>query len=760
MYGGSNLADIYGDVTLTINGGTISNVYAGSKGTSETAANINGDVTLHIYGGQIGNAFGGSNIKGNITGAIKVDLDWTQSDCSQKRVYNIYGGSNLAEYNPTSSGDSPEVHIKHGTVSKNGTTEGNVFGGGYGSSAKVIGSNPKVIVGDADTQPYAIVSGDVFGGGDLAEVNNGGTTLLLQGAHSSVSNFFGGGNKALVSGVTSVSIEGGTITQNAYGGGNEAKVGSTVVSMSGGSAVNVFGGGNKEGVNNTAQVSISDNGSISTGLYGGCNTSGTVQGKITVNADGGTVGTSNSARAYGLFGGGFGNSTATGGDIDVILNGTTVYGDVYGGSAEGNVNEGTTDLTKVWMKNGIVNGNIYGGGFGDNDQNALVNGNVLVQIDNGTVNVVNNTVGGGNVFGCNNKKGAPQGTVQVDYNGGTVNNVYGGGNLAPYTYDGDYPQVNINNGTVSGSVFGGGLGSSATVTADPKVTIGDDTGTHKAIVTGNVYGGGDQAPVTGNTSVTYDDNNSSSQVTKLFGGGNQAGVSGTATVTLTSDNVGNVTEGLYGGCNDSGKIGGAITIDVNGGTAQTVFGGGYGSATETGDNVTVTIDGGTVTTDVYGGSALGQVNDNASEITKVELKSGTVSGNIYGGGLGDADHDTYGQVNGNTQVVVSGGSADNVYGCNNTNGAPQGTVSVEISAGEITHDVFGGGNKAAYTGSPVVTIKGTGKVKRDVFGGGNQAVVNGNTLVKLQGGATINGEVYGGGNAGQVNGSSEVKIEE
>ena len=84
VYGGSNLADIYGDVTLTINGGEISNVYAGSKGASETAANINGDVTLHIYGGQIGNAFGGSNIKGNITGAIKVDLQRCKVRCMQR----------------------------------------------------------------------------------------------------------------------------------------------------------------------------------------------------------------------------------------------------------------------------------------------------------------------------------------------------------------------------------------------------------------------------------------------------------------------------------------------------------------------------------------------------------------------------------------------------------------------------------------------------------------------------------------------------
>ena len=56
--------------------------------------------------------------------------------------------------------------------------------------------------------------------------------------------------------------------------------------------------------------------------------------------------------------------------------------------------------------------------------------------------------------------------------------------------------MNILAGKVSHNVFGGGLGSTAIVTGNPKVTLSGD-----AEVGGNVYGGGDAGAVTGNTEV-------------------------------------------------------------------------------------------------------------------------------------------------------------------------------------------------------------------------------------------------------------------
>ena len=294
IYGGCNLADITGDVSLTIKGSTIANVYAGSKGQAAVtadpdngideveakAANISGSVTLNLYGGSVGNAFGGSNINGNVGGKITVNMDWSSNTCETPSLTNLYGASNLATYTPTTPGAYPEVNIIHGTVS------GSVYGGGKGdvndATKGVVTSNPKVTIGDNNDSHLVIVTGNVYGGGDAAAVT-GSTTVEYKdnNANSTVGKLFGGGNAAGVSSTASVTLTSGTVTQ---------------------------------------------------GLYGGCNSSGTVGGNITVALNGGTVGVDGTTTDV-VYGGGFGHSTNTTGNIGLTLNGTTVYGNLYGGSA-------------------------------------------------------------------------------------------------------------------------------------------------------------------------------------------------------------------------------------------------------------------------------------------------------------------------------------------------------------------------------------------------------------------------------------------
>ena len=148
---------------------------------------------------------------------------------------------------------------------------------------------------------------------------------------------------------------------------------------------------------------------------------------------------------------------------------------------------------------------------------------------------------------------------------------------------------------------------------------------------------------------------------------------------------------------------------------------------------------------------MGNVNG-SNKTTTVTLTTGTINGSLYGGGLGDADHAAL--VNGNVQVLVDGGTiGGDVYGCNNVNGAPQGTVTVDINAtdpvqsGYAISKVFGGGNQAAYTGSPVVRIHGCDNTIEYVYGGGNQASVRG-TGVTVYGGSI--GYVFGGGYGADV----------
>lgn len=1044
VYGGGNQAE--GNAgTLAIGCGAVitGNVYGGAK-----AADVNNDIHLVITGGTLHNVFGGNNVSGTIAGTITIDIDQDDA-CTTWHVDNVYGGGNLAAYSK-SGANYPEVNIKNGAVS------GNVFGGGYGESARVT-ANPHVnLIGGT-------ITGNVFGGGEAAPVTG---SPVVTANYGQAANIYGGGlgSTAVVTGSPAVIIsktQNETLTlTDVFGGGDAAAVtGSTAVTLTDGTVRNIYGGGNAAGVSQTVAVTI-NGGTVTTGVYGGCNACGTIGTDITLGLNGGTIGIANGTTNI-VFGGGYGAGTSTNGNITVNVNGSTIHGHVYGGSALGSVNDAAADATTVNVLAGTVNGNIYGGGLGEagaaNVAKGQVNGTVTVNIG-ATDGAQTPTYSGsatinGSVYGCNNTNGSPKANVfvnvyktahteaangyaidqvfgggnQADYSptsndsrttvhiytcdntirrvfaggnaaaaigvaniidggrfeyvygggngevapanigaggtnlqvhggnitylfggsnhsgtitgqmrvsvdgegacaqdmyiaeffcgnneapintsivaeigcgtrfgdvyggcnqaditgnvtltikGGEMNNVYGGSkgsnttaaditgnvtlniyggninndafggsningnitgniivnmdwsqasencnsesdlhvrnvfgasNLAAYTptnASGNYPQVNIIHGTVSGSVFGAGNGdpndpTKGIVTSNPVVTIGDAVAGHYVVVAENVYGGGNNASVTGSTSVTYNDNNASSTVAKLFGGGNAAGVTGAAAVTLTN---GKVTGGVYGGCNSSGTIGGNALVTVTGGTVganaahANIHGGGYGQQTAVSGDVTVNIGqsnstaGATIYGDVYGGSALGTVNTDHSgggtyNKTAVNLYGGTIDGNVYGGGLGDAN--TAALVYGDVDVFQYGAiliarysqglpSSGMIFGCNNVNGTPKGHVKVGVykttqttnqvrSSAEkrATHTesdhtyemsaVFGGGNQAAYipdnltTGSTEVFINGCDDVSiHSVYGGGNAASTPA-TLVTIQGAYEIE-YVFGGGN--------------
>lgn len=539
LYGGSNKAEIIdGNVTLNVYGGNYTNVFGGSKGVKEegtegqqgyvapVAANIDGNVTLNLYGGTMENAFGGSNHNGNITGIITVNVFDLEHACKLD-VTNIYGGGNETPYTPnkvTVSGEqvnptSPRVNIIH-VAAKNTIPgiKGSVYGGAKGSSATVE-SNPRVVIGaganrtpggdtlsNLTSYPHPYVAQNVYGGGYAANVT-GNTTVQFALASSHATDVFGGGNVATVSGLAMVDVINGTATR-LFGGGNQANVGSSSVRMTGGTVEKVYGGGNdvsSGGVTGDVSVYVNNGASttstITGGLYGGCNTNGTVGGAITVAINGGTIGTDDDNYEDGVYGGGYGPSTATSDDVTVtigsssIANEPAIYGDVYGGSAKGNINAADKN-TVVTLNKGTIHGDLYGGGLGDGSHAAQVNGAVQVNVNGGTVE---------NVFGCNNANGAPQSTVAVNVTAGTINHdVYGGGNNAAYSAPvgtPDYPVVTITGtGVVSGNVFGGGYGSTATVTGNPAVFLRQG-----ASITGNVYGGGNNGAVNGNSSVTIQD---------------------------------------------------------------------------------------------------------------------------------------------------------------------------------------------------------------------------------------------------------------
>jgi uncharacterized repeat protein (TIGR02543 family) len=752
LYGGSNLASIGVDdqnhkanVTLNLYGGNYHQVFGGSKGsiTNPTVeANIYGDVTLNLYGGTVIDAFGGNDQNGNIKGIVTVNvLDYENCPLD---LTNVYGGSNKANYNPWPvNGEQPEspiVNVMHvynvdGPVGQEVMKgiRGNVYGGGYQAE---INAHPVVNIGLDST----VV---VYGTTTMADLipDDYPYPHQLNQLHDFPHAFISG---------------------KAFGGGDMAEViGHTTVNMrqEQSQVDTIFGGGNKAGVSSVV-VNVYD-GKVVNGVYGGCNLEGTVGGDIVVNMLGGTLGTETDNIV--VFGGGLGQPTAATDDVTVNIGGTgyapIIYGTVYGGSALGSVNTSISDTVGVHLISGTVHGDVFGGGLGDrailgdghSDVAAVVNGNIHVVGDGTNVN--------GWVFGANDQNGDPAGTVVVTVNDGTITNVVGGGNVASYIAPAvNYPFVNVKGGTVS----------------------------HK------VVGGGNMANINGSPYV-------------LIEGG---------TIATSTD----IDSGIYGGCNTSGEVSGNTLVELTGGIVgivvnegQTdqyytghIHGGGFGVETNVKGNVTVNF--GEVVMDntgatpvevhtiqpilygeLYGGSALGDVNTNTSnndlKTTIVNLMNGTIVGEAYGGGLGqkagengatsNIEATVFGEVHVNVGFATDQidrdtytGMADlvecDVYGCNNLNGMPKKNVYVDVYKTNHTpsniyenytgtfavDEVFGGGNRADYSPTTLgdkvyVYVHLCENTVRRVFGGGNAAYVPGVDL-------TIDGgrfdQVYGGGN--------------
>lgn len=569
-------------------------------------------------------------------------------------------------------------------------------GQNYGTSWVYIGGKAKVdSEGSTKVLGYAN-GGNVYaaGAGRQGAATCGemtfGSNLVIADESYIERGAYGGGNYGYALSETNIYITGGT---------NEGKDGTVnTVTTKGG----VFGGANQQ--NGPGINMYMTGGLMEGGVYGGCNTQGTISNSVTMNINGGQVGTS--SNPANIHGGGYGAATRVSQNVDITLGtrtqtipGVTVYGDVYGGSALGYVN-GTaatnTYHTYVIMNKGTINGSLYGGGLGDGSNAANVYGPVIVTVNGGSVNTTS-ADGSGAVYGCNNINGAPQRAVAVVINGtdpapgeGTyaLDAVYGGGNRANYTFG--TPTVTVNN-------------------CDNSI--------------GYVYGGGNAAHITnGNTDVTIYGGN---KIGNVFGGGNgtvsAANVSGNTDVKIYGGTIGSV----YGGSNTRGTIGGTINVSVNKTSScamhiDEVYGGGNMAPSKAG-NVTIgcTGDEGEGIGDVYGGA-------NAANIT------------------------------GDVSLLITGGSIERVFGGNNASGNVSGDIAVNIDWTDSSTCgynylgyVYGAGNKADYAGSPVVNIK-NGTVSHDVFGGGLQANVGGSVTVNMLGGS-VEGALYGGGALAHTN---------
>ena len=727
-------------------------IYMGNSISSTNANSIQycGKRRLTMEGGEIASIAGSVNCYGNNYANYGVN-DGSWSVMIRLKGGTVRGSIYGAAAYAGASGNRLFV-MTGGTV--NGWVAGGANGtqndGGmmYGASSLYIGGKTSINSSSSTSVINRAVGGNVFGAGcgygtgsSSGQVTEGTTVVVADDAYVE-RGVYGGGSYGYTTNTSNIHVLGGHV-----GGKNGGVNGTTYqASITGG----VFGGAcqNQGG---TVNITMKD-GLVEGGMYGGSNVTGTISGNVTMNVNGGQVGTATSSAN--IHGGGYGQPTVVSGNVDLTLGtqgqtekGVTVYGDVYGGSALGSVN-GTdptnTYHTNVTLNKGDVHGNVYGGALGSNTVAANVYGPVTVVVNGGSVTLDDKSAG---VFGCNNVSGAPQSTVTVTVNGtdaAGVDNVFGGGNRADYNPPSvDYPTVDINGGIVNNSVFGGG----------------------------------NEADILGNANVTMTDGTVKNRV---FGGGNLGNVGTFSTTTSVAGHASHT--GCIGWPSSTGSWskGGKCTVSISGGTVG-----------DLGD-MTMPDDYGYVFGASRGTSADPSVEPDIDFTAYVKETEVTISGTafIIGGVYGGSEN---GHVRGDTKVYIQGGQ----IGCGEgqtapyteaqwtaainavTSGNASGIIAAAAEMPECSHwkyeepylpydrnDAAPGGAKIGYDGH---TFYG------NVFGGGSgywpykkadnsgydwlekAGLVEGSTLVEVTGGHILT-SIYGGNELTDVSGDSCVVI--
>ena len=218
VFGGSNnqngqIVNIY-----VTEGQVNSGVYGGSNTTGTVA----GPISIQVNGGTVGDGTDGDGIFGGgygastiVTGNVSVTLGASTTATDSATVNgNVYGGSALGRTNNGSATNTTTVTMNKALVN------GNLFGGALGSSANVNGLITVNINGGR-------VNGNVFGGGDAAPYSPGGNYPMVNMTGGQATNVFGGGkgSTAVVTGNPQVILSGTAhVTGNVYGGGDAAEV--------------------------------------------------------------------------------------------------------------------------------------------------------------------------------------------------------------------------------------------------------------------------------------------------------------------------------------------------------------------------------------------------------------------------------------------------------------------------------------------------------------------------------------------------------
>jgi len=537
-FGGGEAGIVWESVAVNMKGGSVANdVYGGGALANTQIAytipdnaeknfttNVNltgGSIGHNVYGGGLGRMAdktkGVTAVEAKVYGKVVVALNGTKTvetvgeqEVTSYKDNCVVKGSIFGCNNQNGSPqDAVTVHIYKTTGWE-----------GHAGTA----SDKKTSTTAAD-HSYHLAA--VYGGGNLAAfIPDKASVLDTLKTH------------VIIDGCDMTSI------RQVYGGGNAASVPATDVLVNGTYEIEeVFGGGNgKDDVSYDGGTTYIKNPGANVG-YKNYSTYDAVNNEWNDKEDADTK-SERLSSGY-IIGTGAANVNINGGTIHRVFGGSNTKGNVritavtmleeaggcpfcvdeaYGGGKSAPM-DAEAKLLMACIP-GLKEA--YGGA-----QNAEIDGDVTLNITNGTFE---------RIFGGNDEKGYIKGTITVNIEETgckpiIIGELYGGGNQAPYTApEGKHgPTLNVRSFTSIGDIYGGGLGSTATVTGDtyvninvsegrwrdgtyqyatdPSVKVNDkitelnEKGYHAPEFTSGmgsihtVFGGGNAAPVTGNTNV-------------------------------------------------------------------------------------------------------------------------------------------------------------------------------------------------------------------------------------------------------------------
>ncbi len=658
------------------------------------------------------------------------------------------------------------------------------------------------------------INGNVYGGGEKAKVDGNTEVIIYQGKLGA--DIFGGGEGTLKGGVVSMSADvSGSTHVTVYGGEFAVKAGTDDKPFA--EHYNIYGGGNVASAVGNAHVYVTK-GMIAK------NSDGTGNFLKNSNPQGIAQAYYHEGKMYFcVFGGGYGKNTSVTGDtwVDFNISGMTdinstaieddlleyqsyldVIGGGFNGTVAGNTNvhvggnamcrnvyggglyatigtkgDAETGKTNVHITGGNID-NVYGGGvMGD----ILTSTNVNIGLKESSLSFDGHSHDKANdkvtilmsVYGANDVSGhVPQ--ANITHNGGTIDqNIYGAGNGDYHGYytpnlcdyaegeNDNYFMVNHpGDDANSGPTYKG-----RPQTDNVSITLGGNSDSDKAVVLGQVFGGGNSCTMGKWVTPTASDKHKGDPHAwrndpTFFEGGGKLNVSLNSHVTIGQPNStvsadyknadGENVSGLFMGA--SGSVLATQSDAANyhhyyDATAKQYKPGFSSTDGEESfkaylnnilvwsDDVNLTITG----TDIWlanfvGGGFRGSMKRNTKTNFEWNLPAGVTVGNCIVGGAYNADvhytkDDTNLQYHGGLLCKDGTTFADVLLTLNNN-----------MDGGEKAR-VFGGCFSSGTVKDTQVDYRATGAY--DVYGGGALANLSGNSVVNLLGGSLTN--AYGGG---------------